>query len=354
MAIKPSSAARIQALVADLAGGDAVRREAAVARLIVTGARAVDRLVALAASDAPTPARLAALRALEAIGEPRGLDAPLAASDDRDPAVVLQAIATTRAFLRGSRGAEAAGRLTQMALDASRAVRVRTEAIAALGDLEPSTLRPLWAALERDPSPAVRRQVEGLANREAAATPAVRDPADELNAAAENDLPDDPAAVREALGQAGSRVALPRVHRILERIREREASEPAASRRAEWTRTRGAAHVALASRGSRLAVYDLRESLESAAAPLPVEFLAALSLVGDGSCLEPIARAYARARKPAGEQHDWWRAHLADAFHAIVAREQITRRHGVVKKIARRSPDTLEELWRAESGRSGR
>ena len=351
MAIKPSSAARIQALVADLAGGDAVRREAAVARLIVTGARAVDRLVALAASDAPAPARLAALRALEAIGEPRGLDAPLAASDDRDPAVVLQAIVTTRAFLRGSRGAEAVDRLTQMALDTSRAVRVRTEAIAALSDLEPSTLQPLWAALQQDPSPAVRKQVGGLAKREAAA---VRDPADELNTAAENELPDDPAAVREALGQAGSRVALPRVHRILERIREREASEPAASRRAEWTRTRGAAHVTLASRGSRLAVYDLRESLESAAAPLPVEFLAALSLVGDGSCLEPIARAYARARRPARGQHDWWRAHLADAFHAIVAREQITRRHGVVKKIARRSPDTLEELWRAESGRSGR
>jgi hypothetical protein len=183
VAINPSSAAQIEALVADLAGDDAVRREAAVARLIVIGARAVDRLVALVASEAPASARLAALRVLEAIREPRGLDAPLAASNDRDPAIVLQAIATTRAFVRGSRGAKAVDHLTRVALDTSRAVRVRTEAITALGDLEPATLQPLWAALVRDPRAALRAHVHALAKRGAAATPAARDPADELNAA---------------------------------------------------------------------------------------------------------------------------------------------------------------------------
>ena len=95
---------------------------------------------------------------------------------------------------------------------------------------------------------------------------------------------------------------------------------------------RAAAHVALAHRGSRLAVYDLRESLESADAPLPVEFLAALTLVGDRSCLEPIAAAYAHARGG----HAWWRQHLADAFRAIAARERITRRNAVMKKIEKR------------------
>jgi hypothetical protein len=194
----------------------------------------------------------------------------------------------------------------------------------------------------------------GLLAKRSARTPAVRDPVDELNAAAEGGLPDDPAAVRDALVQAAHRVALPRVHRILERIREREAAEPAGSRRAEWTRARGAAHVVLANRGSRLAVYDLRESLESAVAPLPVDFLAALSRVGDVSCLEPIAVAYARSRRPAREHHDWWRAHLADAFRAIVAREKVTRRHRTVMKLAKRSRGTLEELWPGRSGRSGR
>ena len=91
-----------------------------------------------------------------------------------------------------------------------------------------------------------------------------------------------------------------------------------------------AAHVALANRGSRLTVYDLRESLESAVAPLPVDFLAAR------------------------EHHAWWRAHLADAFRAIVAREKVTRRHRLVKQIAKRSGATLEQLWPGRSGGSGR
>ena len=46
-----------------------------------------------------------------------------------------------------------------------------------------------------------------------------------------------------------------------------------------------------AQRDSRLAVYDLRETIESASAPVAVEFLQALTLVGDISCLEPIAAA---------------------------------------------------------------
>ena len=97
------------------------------------------------------------------------------------------------------------------------------------------------------------------------------------------------------------------LQKVVDRVREREGSEPAAARD-QWRLTRAAAHVALAHRGSRLALYDLRESLEAATGPLPVEFLAALSLVGDASCLEAIAAAFTRGRDA------WWRHHLADAF----------------------------------------
>ena len=79
-------------------------------------------------------------------------------------------------------------------------------------------------------------------------------------------------------------------------MREREGVGAGGRRGDEWTTARAAAHVALAQRGSRLALYDLRESLERAA-PLPVEFLTALSLIGDASCLEPIA---GRAREGDG------------------------------------------------------
>src|SRR5262249_34775160 len=128
--------------------------------------------------------------------------------------------------------------------------------------------------------------------------------------------PDDPGEVRELIVSASGTAPLPALLRAVERIREREPSEPAARRR-EWMQARATADVALATRGSRLALYDLRESLEGADSPLPVEFLAALTAIGDQSCLEPIAAAYARTVEARRGREDWWRQHLADAFHTI-------------------------------------
>jgi len=98
------------------------------------------------------------------------------------------------------------------------------------------------------------------------------------------------------------------------------------------------AHLALAKRGSRIALYDLREWLETARQPLPVESLAALSLIGDASCLEPIAKAYARSRD------EWWRQHLTDAFRTIIERERITKRKAVMKKIEKKWPEAFRRL----------
>jgi HEAT repeat protein len=349
--IKASSAKHIQALIADLADPDGVTREAAVARLTVIGARAVEQLIALLESNspgspgAPAHARAAALRALEGVGDPRALDPALDALDDPDERVSAAAASATRPFLRGVRGSVAVDRLTAVAVDTSRPGRVRAATVQTLGTLERSTLAPLWKALRDDPDPSVRALVASRAsNASNISHRGTR--ADEalalLGDAAERELPDDPAAVRDALAHAGDAVALSRLHGIIEQVREREAAEAGAIRRGEWMRARAAAHVALANRGSRLAVYDLRESLESADAPLPVEFLAALALVGDRSCLEPIAAAYAHAR----DGHAWWRQHLADAFRAIAARERITRRNAVMKKVEKRwGKETLSALW---------
>jgi len=101
---------------------------------------------------------------------------------------------------------------------------------------------------------------------------------------------------------------------------------------------RAAAHVALADRGSRVALYDLRETIESAREPIPVEFFAAVTAIGDATCLEPMAVAYRRAKD------DWSRRHLADAFRAIVSREKMTRRHATAKKIEKRFPGMWEQL----------
>jgi hypothetical protein len=125
--------------------------------------------------------------------------------------------------------------------------------------------------------------------------------------------------------------------RVLDRVREREGSQPAAARE-QWRLTRAAAHVALANRGSRLALYDLRESLETAKTPLPVEFLAALTSIGDTSCLEPIANAYSSAKD------DWWRDHLARVFREIIAREKLTRRHAALRRIEKRWPGAVDDM----------
>jgi len=195
------------------------------------------------------------------------------------------------------------------------------------------------------------------------------DPVEVVTRAADRGLPEDPGELGEAVMRGGGEIALPLLLRVIERVREREASEPAA-RRAEWTRVRGRAHVALAARGSRIALYDIRESLESmssmssissgsaASAPLPVEFLAALSTAGDASCLEAVVAAYARATSSAGptgpKGGQWWRDHLADVFKTIVKRERLTRRHGVMKKIEKRWGTALEQLWAGGAGGAGR
>ena len=334
MAIKASSSKLVESLLADLSAGSAATREDAVARLTVLGPRAVERLVALVASSAPPLARAAALRALEAIGDPRALTPALAILGNAaaEPALGAAAVGVARVFLRGRRGAAAVDRLTAVVLDRGRPEPLRLAALRALQALDAATIAPVLASLAEDSSAAIR--AEGAAKKTTRRAPA--DPAATVTRAAEQGLPEEPGgaiALRRALGDAGE-VPLPLLLRVIERTREREAAEPAA-RREEWTMARAAAHVALASRGSRLALYDLRESLEAATTPLPVEFLAALSMAGDASCLEPIAGAYTKAKNA------WWRDHLAGAFRAIVAREKVTRRHAAIKRIEKRWPAVI-------------
>jgi hypothetical protein len=326
--IRKSSAASIDALTADLASPSAVTREAAIARLTVIGPRAVESLVALAGRTEMGPtARLAALRALEALADERALDTALRAALDADAGVAAGAVALARVFLKGRRDPAVLDRLTTIALDRARPEAVRLAAVAAVSDLKAATLRPLWEALATDPSATIRERVAALTG---SAQPRAEAPAaDQLHEAAEAGLPDHPETLRRLLTAGGTAAPLPILHRIIERLREREAGTPAGAR-GEWTRARGAAHVALARRKSRVGLYDLREALEAASTPLPVEFLAALSIAGDASCLEAIAAAHGRATDT------WWREHLADTFKAIVAREGLTRRHAVMKKIEKR------------------
>jgi HEAT repeat protein len=334
--IRPSSGKQIDQLLSDLSAGSSVTRDTAVARLTVIGTRAVDRLVAILRMPAATSTRLAVLRTLEGIADPRALEIVLSVLKDPDDAVACAAVSAVQVFLRSEKGADVVDSLTRLALDTDRHSDVRLAAIQALSDLEASTLMPLWKALAQDANSTVRAKARGAVPKKTKPD-ATRTTG--LEAAARGELPD-AATLKRAIAESDRSVSLVLLHRVLERIREREMSEQP-HRRAEWMTTRAAAHLALANRGSRLGLYDLRESLEGAQRPLPVEFLSALSLVGDASCLEAIAAAYATADSSAT---DWWTQHLAAVFREITKRERVTPRHAVVKRIVKKWGDAAKAL----------
>lgn len=345
MSIRASSSKHIDALLQDLRSPHAVTREGAIARLMVIGTRAVERLTALASDRSEAaPGRLAALRALEGIGDDRALSAALRAIADPDVAVATAGVGVARTFLTGTEDLRALDALTAIVLDRDRPDPVREAALRALGDLETATLSPILDALLTDPSPSLRAAAQGGPGSDTRGEPEPRESwLDRIDSDA---LPDDVDMVRREIARRGPNVPLGTLLRLIERVREREQTLPLAEAR-RWLGARASAHVALATRGSRLAVYDLREALQGARTPLPVEFLAALTLIGDGSCLDAIAAAYTKA---AGDRaDDWWPRHLADAFQAIVSREGVTRRHAVVKKIEKRWPDALRSLWPARA-----
>jgi len=338
VSIRASSFKQIDALLANLRSPDAVKREAAVARLTVIGSRAVERLIAFAESPGESAAaRAAAWRALEAIGDPRALDPALHAlsATGLDADVGAAASGVARVFVRGPRSAAVVDRLTSVALDRSRSDSLRVAALRVLRTLESTTIAPLLASLAGDPSAAIATERDALNQRKKERKPfgrakqQERDGGSRAIADAAESLGDGPDGLRAAIGRADDDVPLQHLARIVERVREREGAEPPA-RRDQWRKVRAAAHVALARRGSRLALYDLRESLERRVETMPVDLATALSLIGDATCLEAIAAAHAKTRDR------WWRQHLADAFYTIVARERLTARSAILKKIGKR------------------
>lgn len=313
MVIRSSSARAVAKLLAELRDGSPVEREAAIARLRVIGARAIDRLAALVGSAAPDAARVAALSALEGIANPRARDSALEAIHDASPAVATAAVAACRPWL--STETAVLDALTALALDRARHELVRIAALDALSELPRPVIQPILQRLDVE-DPVLAARVAGRA-----AAPSL----------------DQPAGIREWLRVRGAGAPLSEIHQAIAGMRERERDEPSADRRQQWVAARGAAHAVLAQRGSRVALYDLRETFDAARAPLPIDFLQAATLAGDATCLEPLGRAWTAADKD-----PWWRDRLAETARAIVAREKLTARHAAVKRVRARYPRFLQ------------
>ena len=316
MSIKPSAAGEIRKLVDSLAAADTVTREAAIARLTVIGPRAVDRLLAsFSAPETSRATRVVLLRVLESIGDARALPTVRAAllhgSD-----VAVAAAAALRPLLDApaeETASSALDALVATALDRAVERRVRMAAYDALRDMPADIRDRVSDALHQDPDKTIAEHHTDV-GRETAAEVLWQD-------ALEGELPDNPASLREVLQSRAETAPLSALQKLVDAIRERERQIKEPARVEGWVAVRGALHQGLALRGSRIAVYDLRESIGAAGGALPATFLTALHLVGDESCLHPIAAAVKRAE---GDQR--WRHQLEDAFHAIVKREKLGRK----------------------------
>jgi hypothetical protein len=335
MVIKASASVEVRTLVAALGSADEVAREGAVARLAVIGARAMDRLMAAFDEATDRRTRLAVLRTFEAIGDYRaGPPARRALIDGGDLAVAATAV--LRRLLTSSReasAAEALDALVATALDTSNDRRVRLAAVEALEDTAGDVGKRLAQTFRQD---------QGGARHK----PSVPPDADEARLeaiwqdAVEGRLWDDPQVLRNALAAHASSAPLNTLRKMIEAVRLREEADPVSDRDA-WRSLRGALHQALALRGSRVALYDLRESLgegETPARLVAPSFLAALHLIGDESCLEPLAALWERASGDERRRH-----HLESAFQAIVRRERIGPGHKVLKRLKARGSGLLAD-----------
>jgi len=339
VAIRRSAAAEIEVLLADLCGGDPVARGTAEARLAVIGVRAIPHLIVAFDRAASPAARVAVLKVLEAMPDRRSaeLGAEQLEAETADPAVRAAAVGLLGAFLETAESARVLDALTAFVIDAGRADVLRLLALDAIGRALPDVLGPVRARLAEDPSAAVRAWASASAS---AGTPVI-DPRLAIDTAAAGE-PADPRLLLELLPAGTAAAPLPTLYRLIEVARDREAATPAAAGREAWLAVRGAVHGALAGRASRVAVYDLREAIARAAEPLPDGFAEAAGMVGDAACLESIAAQLAR---PASEGRlREWHARLLAAGRAIAARERLTRRHAIVRKISRVSPDAVAAL----------
>lgn len=333
MVIKASSSVEIRTLVDALVTGDELHREAAVARLAVIGSRALERLSEAYAKSTDVLPRVAILRTLEAIGDHRG--AVIAQQAIRESGDIgVAAAGVLRALLTSSREASATAALDTLvavALDRERDQRVRAAALDALHEMPAEVRQRVDAALQQDPDRKLRELSK--ASGDVAKTDAL------WNDASEGRLPDDPSALRDLVSARAANTPLNAVRKMIDAVRAKE-KDASASRQEAWMALRGSLHQALALRGSRVALYDLRETVEATGVrALPVSFLAALQVLGDRTCLEPLAVAWGHA-DPA-DAHA--RHQLAAAFRAIARREKVTKGHTLMKKIAARWPGIVSK-----------
>ena len=305
---RPSPRTDVAKLIETLDSGDADIRAAAVARLRVIGSRAIARLADIVADTSRAAStRAAAVSALDGVSDPRAVDVALGALAASETEVVVTALAVLRDWVTRERGTRILEALTLLALDKTRNGPIRLAALDALSDLPRALVEPLI-----EHGPADDSAGQGIAGL------------------------DDATALRAWLTAHESTAPLSALHDALVKARDAERAAADRGRAQEWLSVRGALHAALAGRGSRIALYDLREAFERAATPLPADFVTAIARVGDATCLEPLARAWAVSRA-----EPWWHTRVAESAADLRTRLKLSSRHAVLKRVRDKWPGFL-------------
>jgi hypothetical protein len=322
--IKRSTSAEVGRLIETLLATDRVARETAAARLAIVGPRALERLSATLQGLGEETQLVAVLDVLERIGDARSAAVVEPLLQDRRESVVTGAIAVVRRALQAddaALAAQATDALVKLTTDRARSTAIRRAAGLALEDLPDDVIAPLRRSGAIPVSVAPEASLDSAAGSASMAW---------LSAWAEGGTSGQPSDIRHALNAVAEEAPLPLLHHVILRLRAIEAGD--ASQAMEWRTIRGLVHQMLAGRDSRVALYDLRETLEGDPRHLTVTMLAALSAIGDASCLETVARAWSHAHEP------WLKDHLHDVFRSIVGREGVTRRHPAWKRVAAGHP----------------
>lgn len=334
MTLPRRPAPSIAALVHDVVDGAPIAREAAVARLAIAGARA-EGLVIHALATAEPRAQAALLGVIERWTTPRALSAGTACLSAADATVATAAVAAVRPHLLSEDpdlAAAALDALVTTSLDTGLAEAARLAAMDAVADAGSGAREALQARLRDDPSERIRAAAGD------AGSSGIAGGAQQIEAVAA-DPGRDPLAVQRLIGDVGAQGSLAALHQLVLAIGHRERTATTDAERAGWTLALGAAHHALAARGSRLGRLDLRDALERTAPERLGELVAAAEMIGDASCLAPLAAAWTAGEEPT-------RVRVAAAFAAIVARDGLTRRHAAVKDVMARWPLAAAELRR--------
>jgi len=367
--IVPSRSGRIQGLLGRLASGGPAERDSAVAGLTLLGARVIEPLRALLPT-ANGAARLAALEVLERI-EDHGALAPLLdlVRDEEEPvaqramealggrpdpraAKVLAGVLAGPAPASRRRSAalalvrlQAAGLVEALDALAARLLDEREETGLRLAILEalraqepplaPATLRPLLKRLAASADPQLAARARPTTD---AAVPLER-LVDELVAPARSDE----AVARTSAALAGRGApAIPALRQALERLGPpRRGGEDAPS-----LRGRAAIHEALAALDSRVALYDLRETIATRPRAVMPALLRAAGRVGDGSLVPVLARAVAEEAA--------WLDECAEALAAIVAREKLRKTSAACRSVRPDHRRAFLLLWEAARARRPR